>query len=71
MDYSPILAVATAAFVARAMLASWAVPPARGALPSILCHYALLFAFAPLTYLVHLGQKRVREADAVALARAG
>ena len=54
--------VGTAAFVALALATSWAVPPARGALPSIMCHYALLFAFA-LTRLIHLERKRAYAAD--------
>ena len=62
--------VGTAAFVALAILTSRFVPPARGALPSIMCHYALLFAVA-LTRLIHLERKRADEADASALARAG
>jgi len=58
--------VSTVAFVALGVLTSQFVPPARGALPSIMCHYALLFAFG-LTRLIHLERKR---ADASALARA-
>lgn len=59
--------VGTVAFVALGVLTSRFVPPARGALPSIMCHYAVLFAFA-LTRVVHLERKR---AGASALARAG
>lgn len=58
----------TVAFVALAMLTSWFVPPARGALPSIMCHYALLFAFA-LTRLIHLERKRASGPDAAPLPR--
>jgi len=60
----------TVAFVALAILTSRFVPPARGALPSIMCHYALLFAIA-LTRLIHLERKRAYETDPSALARAG
>ncbi len=59
--------VGTVAFVALAMSTSWFVPPARGALPSIMCHYALLFAVA-LTRLIHLERER---ANAAVLVRAG
>ncbi len=59
----------TVTFVALAVLTSRFVPPARGALPSIMCHYALLFAVA-LTRLIHLERKRKYETDASALARA-
>jgi len=62
--------VGTVAFLALALLTSQFVPPARGALPSIMCHYALLFAVA-LTRLLHLERKRAYETDASALARAG
>ena len=55
--------VGTVVFVALAVLTSWFVPPARGALPSIMCHYALLFAFA-LTRLIYLQRKRSTEAGA-------
>jgi len=34
----------TAGFVAPAMFTSWFVPATRGALPSILCHVALVLA---------------------------
>jgi len=36
----------TAAFVIPSLLVTQFVPPARGALPSIMCHFALLFAIS-------------------------
>ena len=62
--------VGTVAFVALALATSRFVPPARGALPSIMCHYALLFAVA-LTRLLQLERKRAYETEASSLARAG
>jgi hypothetical protein len=55
--------VGTTGFVALSMLMSWFVPPARGALPSIMCHFALLLAVC-LTRLValELGATRARVA---------
>jgi len=41
----------TFAFVLPSMVLSWFVPTTRGALPSILCHFALLLAFC-LTWLI-------------------
>jgi len=45
--------VGTTGFVALSALTSWFVPATRGALPSILCHFALLLAvfLARLVYL--------------------
>lgn len=53
----------TTGFVALSMLTSWFVPPARGALPSIMCHFALLLAVC-LTRLVYLERRPVEEVDA-------
>lgn len=55
--------IGTTGFVALSMLTSWFVPPARGALPSILCHFALLLAVC-LTRLVYLERRSAEEVDA-------
>lgn len=52
----------TLAFVVPGILTSWLVPAARGALPSILCHYALFLAVF-LARLVHLVRQPDEEAD--------
>jgi hypothetical protein len=55
--------IGTTGFVALSMLTSWFVPPARGALPSIMCHFALLLAVC-LTRLVYLERRSAGEVDA-------
>lgn len=62
--------VGTTGFVAFSMLTSWFVPPARGALPSIMCHFALLLA-ACLTRLVVLERKPADETDEAPVLQAG
>ena len=52
----------TTGFVALSMLTSWFVPPARGALPSIMCHFALLLAVC-LTRLIVLERRPVDDTD--------
>jgi len=46
-----LLFVGTLAFVVPSIALSWLVPPTRGALPSILCHFAVLLAIALLQVL--------------------
>jgi len=58
--------VGTLAFVVPSIAFSWLVPPARGALPSIMCHFALLLAVC-LALLIHLENRRA-EQEAVAQA---
>jgi len=58
------LFVGTLAFVVPSIALSWFVPPARGALPSIMCHFALVFAVC-LARLIHL-EGRWAEQEAVA-----
>jgi hypothetical protein len=62
--------VGTTGFVALSMLTSWFVPPARGALPSIMCHFALLLAVC-LACLVYLERRPAEEADASTVAQEG
>ncbi len=50
----------TLAFVVPSLLASYFVPPARGALPSVMCHFALLLAIF-LTRLVYLERQPAEE----------
>lgn len=49
------LFVGTVGFIAPSIALSWFVPPARGALPSIMCHFALLLAVC-LAGLVRVGR---------------
>jgi len=61
------LFVGTLAFVVPSIALSWFVPPARGALPSIMCHFALLLAVC-LASLIRLES---RQAEREAVAQAG
>jgi hypothetical protein len=56
------LLVGTLAFVVPAITVSWFVPPARGALPSIMCHFALLLAVG-LARLIHLEREPAGEIE--------
>ncbi len=58
-----LLFAGTLAFVLPSIALSWFVPATRGALPSILCHFALLLAVC-LTGLVHLDRRESRKAGA-------
>ena len=58
---SRLVLVGTLAFVVPGVAVSWLVPPARGALPSILCHFAMLLAIC-LARVVHL-ERRLAEAS--------
>ncbi len=51
--------VGTLAFVLPSLAISWYIPPAAGALPSVMCHFALLLAIC-LTRMVYLERKRSR-----------
>lgn len=62
--------VGTIAFIAPAMAVSWFVPAARGALPSILCHFALLFALC-LAWLIHLERRTAAESSETVASQAG
>jgi len=62
--------VGTTGFLALSILTSWFVPPARGALPSIMCHFALLFAVC-LTRLIYLERKPADETDEAPVPQAG
>ncbi len=62
--------VGTTGFLALSILTSWFVPPARGALPSIMCHFALLFA-ACLTRLIYLERKPADETEEEPVPQAG
>jgi len=57
---SRLVLVGTLAFVVPGVAVSWFVPPARGALPSILCHFALLLGIC----LARLVQLEGRPAEA-------
>ena len=60
----------TTGFVGLSMLTSWFVPTTRGALPSILCHFALFLAVC-LARLVALERRRPEAAAATAVAQEG
>ena len=62
--------IGTTGFVGLSMLTSWFVPTARGALPSIMCHFALLFAVC-LTRLIVLERRPAEEADEAPVPQAG
>jgi hypothetical protein len=62
--------VGTTGFVALSMLTSWFVPAARGALPSIMCHFALLLAVC-LTRLIVLQRAPVNDTDQAPIRQAG
>lgn len=62
--------VGTTGFLALSILASWFVPPARGALPSIMCHFALLLAVC-LTRLIILEHRPADETDKAPIPQAG
>ncbi len=64
------LLAGTVAFVVPSAPLSWFVPPARGALPSIMCHFALLLAVC-LVRLAALERGRPEEADASAVVQEG
>ena len=64
-----LLCGGTLAFTLPAMALSWYVPATRGALPSILCHFALLFAIC-LARLLVLERQVADESDKPALAEA-
>jgi hypothetical protein len=60
----------TTGFVALSMLTSQFVPPAQGALPSIMCHFALLLAVC-LTRLIVLQRTPVADADQAPIRQTG
>ena len=60
----------TAGFVGLSMLTSWFVPPARGALPSIMCHFALLLAVC-LGRAIQLERRRAAASVRDAVPRTG
>jgi hypothetical protein len=60
----------TLAFVVPGLAVSWLVPPTRGALPSILCHFALLLAIS-LARVVHLERGPTAETGGRAVSRIG
>jgi hypothetical protein len=60
----------TLAFVLPSIGLSWFVPPARGALPSIMCHLALLLAIC-LTGLVSLERKPAGRTEEAVAEQAG
>jgi len=62
--------IGTLAFVVPGLTLSWVVPPARGALPSILCHLALLLAIC-LAWLIRLEAKVCKTASGTAATQAG
>jgi hypothetical protein len=60
----------TTGFVALSILTSWFVPPARGALPSIMCHFALLLAVC-LARLIYLERRPADQTDEAAVPQEG
>jgi len=60
----------TLAFVVPSLLASYFVPPARGALPSVMCHFALLLAIF-LTRLIYLERQPIEEKKTPAIVQTG
>lgn len=60
----------TLAFVLPSLLVSRYVSPARGSLPSVMCHFALILAFF-LTRLVYLQRRSAEEEQTPAVARTG
>jgi len=64
------LFVGTAGFVSLSMLTSWFVPPARGALPSIMCHFALLLVFC-LVRVIYLERQPAERASTLTAAQQG
>ncbi len=56
--------IGTLAFVVPGFAVSWLVPPTRGALPSILCHFALLLAIC-LARAVFLERKQSEQRVAI------
>jgi len=54
--------IGTAGFVALSMLTSWFIPPTRGALPSVMCHFALLLAVC-FARLVQIEGRQEREQE--------
>ncbi len=60
----------TLIFVVPSLLASYFVPPARGALPSVMCHFALLLAIF-LTRLIYLERKPAEEEETPVIVQAG
>jgi len=62
--------VGTLAFVVPSLLASYFAPPARGALPSVMCHFALLFAIF-LTRLVYLERQPAKEEETPVIVQTG
>ncbi|MEW5826449.1 MAG: hypothetical protein AB1778_06410 [Candidatus Bipolaricaulota bacterium] len=52
----------TVAFLVPSIVTSWFVPAARGALPSIMCHFAVLLAVA-LARMVHVLRRPAEEAE--------
>jgi hypothetical protein len=52
----------TLAFVLPSLAVSWYVPPTEGALPSIMCHFALLLAIS-LTRMIYVERKETEEQD--------
>jgi len=64
-----LLCGGTLAFVLPALMLSRFVPAASGALPSILCHFALLFAVC-LARLLYLERRETDESDEPVLAEA-
>jgi hypothetical protein len=60
----------TLVFVVPSLLASYFVPPARGALPSVMCHFALLLAIF-LTRLIYLERQPAEEEETPVIVQAG
>jgi len=60
----------TTGFVGLSMLTSWFVEPAPGALPSIMCHFALLLAIC-LARVVQLERRTPAEASGTIASQAG
>lgn len=60
----------TLAFVVPSMIVSSYVRPVEGALPSVMCHFALIFAVF-LTRLVYLERKPAEEEQTPAIAHSG
>ncbi len=65
-----LLCGGTLAFTIPSLALSWIVPATRGALPSILCHFALLLAIC-LSRLVYLERRPIVEANETPISQAG
>ena len=62
--------VGTLAFVLPSLIVSSYVRPAEGALPSVMCHFALIFALF-LTRLIYLERRPAEEEQTPAVAHSG